>query len=248
MAQEQTTSPFYDFMYPKFLLKDLYDIDMHEDDYGERAYNIFRAIGNIATGIHQFHFTIGDDLKIELPCNCEFIEAISTDENLLMKQEDLVVYSSNTHVSPNAFLADIISNESLRRVYVPQASNLHPTGIYLPYELHGRTVYFTKEQAGTKAFIIYRGVLVDEQNNPILHRKEAEAMAAQLAFLYTQKQVFMRDPAASGILAYIKPEASRLMAAAKIPEYVSQNQWNRIFSAKTRHDRKVYNTGYKAIQ
>jgi hypothetical protein len=248
MAQEQVTSPFYDFMYPRFLLKDLYDIDMQEDDYAERAYNTFRAIGNIATAIHTFHFTIDNDLKFELPCNCEFIEAISTDENLLMKQEDLVVYSTNAYVSPNAYLADIISNESLRRIYVPQASNLHPTGIFLPYELHGRTVIFREEQAGTKAHLIYRGVLVDEQNNPILHRKEAEAIAAQLAFLHTQKQVFMRDPAAANILAYIKPEAGRLMAAAKIPEYISQNQWNRVLSAKTRHDRKVYNTSYKTLQ
>jgi hypothetical protein len=248
MAQEQSTTPFYDFMYPKFLLKDLYDIDMHEDDYLERAYNVYRAIGNIATAIQEYHFTIDDSLQIELPCNCEFLESVSTDENLLMRQEDLVVYSTNAHVSPNAFLADIISNESLRRVYVPQASTLHPSGIFLPYTLERRTLHFGKEQAGTKAHIIYRGILVDEQNNPVLYRKEAEAIAAQLAFIHTQKQVFMRDSAAAQILAYIKPEAARLMTAAKIPEYITQNQWNRILSSKTRHDRKVYNSSYKALQ
>lgn len=249
MAQEQTTIPFYDFMYAKFLLKDLYDIDMHQDDYVERAYNVYRAIGNIATGVHHFKFTVGDDLKIELPCNCEFIESVSTDENLLMRQEDLIIYSAtNSSLSPNSFLADIISNESLRRVYIPQSSNLHPTGIFMPYDLQGRVMHFFPEQSGTKGNLIYRGVLVDDDDNPILYRKEAEAIAAQLAYLHTQKQVFMRDPAAAGILSYIKPEANRLMAAAKIPEYISQNQWNRIFAARTRHDRKVFNSSYKPMQ
>jgi hypothetical protein len=249
MAQEQTTVPFYDFMYPRFLLKDLYDIDMQEDDYLERAYNTYRAIGNIATGIHHFKFTVADDLKIELPCNCEFIESVSTDENLLMRQEDLIIYSAtNSSLSPNSFLADVISNESLRRVYIPQSSNLHPTGIFMPYDLQGRIMHFSTEQSGTKGNLIYRGILVDDNDNPILYRKEAEAIAAQLAYLHTQKQVFMRDPAAAGILAYIKPEANRLMAAAKIPESITQNQWNRILAARTRHDRKVFNSSYKPVQ
>jgi len=249
MAQDQTTIPFYDFMYPRFLLKDLYDIDMQLDDYVERAYNTYRAIGNIATGVHVFKFTVDNSLQVEIPCNCEFIESISTDENLLMRQEDLVIYSAtNSSLSPNSFLADILSNESLRRVYIPQSSDLHPTGIFMPYNLHGKTLHFSSEQSGTKGVMIYRGILVDDNDNPILYRKEAEAIAAQLAFLHTQKQVFMRDPAAANILAYIKPEANRLMAAAKIPEYMSQNQWNRIFAAKTRNDRKVFNSSYKPIQ
>jgi len=248
MAQEQTATPFYDFMYPKFLLKDLYDIDMTPDDYLERAYNVFRAIGNIAVGVHSFSFTVDSTKKVKLPCNCEFIEAVSSDENPLMREEELVIYSSNSNISPNAYLADIVSNEELRRIIIPQSSNLHPTGQLVPYNLEHKHLHFNDEQIGARCVCIYRGVLVDDQDNPLLFRKEAEAIAAKLAFVHTQKQVFMRDPAAANILAYIKPESERLMAAAKIPEYISQNQWDRILAAKVRNDRKVFNRSFKSLQ
>jgi hypothetical protein len=248
MAQEQSAIPFYDFMYPKLLLKDLYDIDIQPDDYLERAYNVFRAIGNIATGVYTYNFTIDDTLKVQLPCNLEFIESVSTDENQLMKGEELLLYTSNENISPNAYLADITNNESLRRINIPQSSNLHPTGRFLPYNLGGKNLIFSPEQSGTRGICIYRGILVDDHDNPLLFRKEAEAIAAQLAFIDTQKKMFMRDPSAAGILGYIKPEAARLMAAAKIPEYVTQNQWDRVLAAKTRHDRKIFNSTFKPLQ
>ena len=77
MAQNKAANPFYDFMYGLFLLKDLFDIEIHEDDYLEKAYNIWRDIGNIATATHAFRFEVSDDAEVILPCNVEFIEVVS---------------------------------------------------------------------------------------------------------------------------------------------------------------------------
>lgn len=249
MAQEQAASPFYDFMYPRFLLRDLYDINIQEDDYVERAYNVFRNIGNIATAIYSFKFTVGQDGMVELPCNVEFIEAVSTDTANIGRDGDYTLLYSDENLSPNGFLADIILDPSYTRTPVPQLSDLHPLGSFIPYELvQNKYLKFTSEFNGMSGVCIYRGICVDDNNNPLLYRKEAEAIAAQLAFIDTQKKLFMRDPGAASILPYIKQEAGRLMAAAKIPEYITQNQWNRIFSAMTTHNRKVFNSSYKPLQ
>ena len=251
MSQEEVAVPFYDFMYSKYLLKDLYDIDMQPDDYVERAYNVFRAIGNIATAIYSFKFTIDSTGCIDLPCNVEFIEAVSTGQDNLSESTGLTMLYSNENISPNGFMADIILDKA-NKISVPQTSILHATGNFIPYQLMGKPGHyklkFGAEYVNSQCVCIYRGILVDCDDNPLLFRKEAEAIAAQLAFLDTQKKVFMRDPNAMPVLAYIKAEANRMMAAAKVPEYITQNQWNRVFSALTSHNRKVYHSSYKSLQ
>jgi hypothetical protein len=253
--QEQAASPFYDFMYPKYLLRDLYDIEMQPDDYLERAYNVFRSIGNIATGIYTFKFTVPQSGIVELPCNVEFIEAVSSNEgnSITGAEGDFTLLYSDSNISPNGYLADVVNDPTYTRVPLPQNSELHPLGSYMPYNLIGdkggnKSLQFTEELIGFSGTCIYRGICVDDDNNPLLYRKEAEAIAAQLAFIDTQKKLFMRDPGAASILPYIKQEAGRLMAAAKIPEYITQNQWNRVFSAMTTHNRKVFNSSYKPLQ
>jgi len=255
MAQERAAQPFYDFMYPHFLLKDLFDITMHEDDYLERAYNVWRDIGNIAIATHAFEFEIGNDQTVVLPCNVEFVEAVSSSEYWRDNNEQIVnLFHTDVNMNPNQFLADsIVRNPNFVRLD-NQQSQLHPEGEYLPYELRGTTGYlqlhFDSKFVGQRGICIYRGVCVDEDGNPLLNRKEAEAIAYRMAFLNLQKRVWMGEPMAADIMARmnVSAEAGRKMAAAKIPEYISQNEWNRVLSAQTRHDRKVFWSSYKTMQ
>ena len=71
-----------------------------------------------------------------------------------------------------------------------------------------------------------------------------------MARIMLQKRIWMKDPGALQIwqALNVPMEAGRKMAAAKIPEYVSQNEWNRILTAMTSHNRKVYYSSYKLMQ
>ena len=253
MAQEQASLPFYDFMYGKYLLKDLFDIKIHEDDYVERAYNIWRDIGNIATSIHAFEVTIDDSCIVVLPCNVEFVESVS-DGRADDCGGSVMLYHADWSTNPNVHLADAVTrNPNAKRVDISdQGSRLHPTGEFVPYELHGKpgsfSLQFDSEFIGTNCVCIYRGICVDPEGNPLLTRKEAEAIAYKMAFIDTQKRFFMNDPNAGAKLEYIKTEMGRKMAAAKIPEYLSQNHINRLLSSLTRHDRKVFWSSYKTLQ
>jgi len=221
-------------------------------EYAERAYNIYREIGNIARTTHAIKFTVDDTLEHKLPCNLEFVEAVSTSMDHYADNNDVTVFHSDENISPNGYMADILTNSSLIQPFVQQTSDLHPKGEYIPYELEGSPgnykLRFDSSISGTEIICIYRGVVVDREGNPILFRKEAEAIAAKLAFIYIQKRMFMKDPTAGQILPYIKGECGRLMAAAKIPEYMTQNDWNRVLTALTSHNRKVYHRSFKTMQ
>lgn len=254
MAQEQAGANFYDFMYGKYLLKDLFDITMHEDDYIERAYNTWRDIGNIATATHAFEFTIPTERKVMLPCNMEFVEAVSRGEHWVdYWGEHYTAFIVDGHMGQNQFLADAVTRNTVQYDrHDSQKSHLHPGGEFIPYELGGSPgnffLLFDEKFVGQSGVCIYRGVVIDTDGNPLLNRKEAEAIAYRMAFLDTQKKAFMRDPAALQMITYIQGEAGKKMAAAKIPEHISQNQWNRILTTMTRHDRKVFNSSYKTMQ
>lgn len=253
MSQEQAALPFYDFMYAKYLLKEYFDITMHEDDYIETAYNIWRDIGNIATAIHGFEFTIPADGVVMLPCNAEFIESVTQGQHWVNYYgEHFTLFNSDWNMNPNTYLADSLIRNPVRYRLDMQQSHLHPDGEFLPYTLQGSvgnmSLKFDDKFATYQAVCTYRGIIVDQDNNPLLNRKEAEAIAYKLAMITTQKQAFMRDPSAMSLLPYIKQEAGVKMAAAKIPEHVTQNEWNRILSAMTRHDRKVFWSSYKSMQ
>ena len=69
-----------------------------------------------------------------------------------------------------------------------------------------------------------------------------------MAFYDTQKKVFMNEQGAASKLDYIARESGRKMAAAKIPERMSQNEIDRLLTARTSHDRKVYWSSYKSLQ
>ena len=243
MSQEQAAIPFYDFMYGKFLLKELFEITMHEDDYVEMAYNVFRDIGNIATKVHLFKFTVDDTLVVNLPCNVEFIEAVSRGE--ILGVEDAILWTDELGTDANYRIG------TLRGVRNKNRSTLHPQGDFIQYDVAGTMgdmkLSFDEDSVGITGECMYRGLVVDTDGNPLLTRKEAEAIAYKMAHLKVQKDAFMGKPGGQ-MLQYIQAEAGRKMAAAKIPEHVTQNQWNRMLSAMTRHDRKVFWSDYKTLQ
>ena len=255
MAQEGASNGFYDFMYGKFLLSDFFDIHMQEDDYVERAYNVWRDIGNIATAVHAFEFTVDASGSVKLPCNMEFVEAVTAGNGWRDELGDSVIlYQADWNTNSNQNLADAISSPNSNKISLSTETTLHPKGEFIPYELHGTigsyTLGFAKEFVGTSGVCIYRGTCVDKDGNPLLTRKETEAIAHKLAFIHLRKRIFMGDVAAAGIMQQtrLEQEYGRKMAAAKIPEYVPQNQWDRMFSAMTSHNRKVHWSSYKSVQ
>ena len=254
MAQEQAVNNFYDFMYGKFLLKRRFGITIHDDDYVEDAYGIYRDIGNIATAMHAFEFTVDESQEVVLPCNTEFVEVVSEGQSWRHEENhNFIQVNQLPPINPYSYVANAqilnnVSNQELNR----GRTQLHPDGNYMVYTLKGTTgslkLRFDKKYVGRTGVCIYRGMCIDENGNPLLSRKEAEAIAWKMAYYDVLKRSFQKDPGAGQMLQKIEMDAGKKMAAAKIPEYLTQNQLNKFLSAQTRHDRKVWWSDYKTIQ
>jgi hypothetical protein len=249
--QEQATNPLENFLNAKFLLKDLTGITMTDEDFIEKAYRGFRKIGNIATATHTFKGEVDNDHKIKLPCNVEFVEALCTGDIFLNMMGD-VAYSAETTYGPKVsqyYYPDIFNTAGISKINLSR-TQLHPVGQLVPYEICGKNeaLIVDKAWAGQHLTVIYRGQILDEDGLPALTAKEVEALAYYVAYLDVQKRIFMKEPGMNDMFAIIKPQYTRAMQAAKIPEYLSQNFWDQLLSANTRMDRKQFGASYKLIR
>ena len=255
MPHNQSEGSMYDYLYSKYLLEEDFGIALNEDDFVEKSWPIYRNIGNISTATHVFDTVIPDDLILLLPCNCDQIDSVSTFSNREGINNDLLIiqtdYSgiSMTTAEYN-FMPDIIDNLSLKRHNLSRTS-MHPTGEFVSYtveNLNGSKILkFDDKHKGVHIEVIYKGILMDNENNPLITLKTAQAISYKMAFMYTQKLAFKGDPTAMKMLPYIKQESNVKMAAAGIPEYLTQNFFDQLLKAKTRHDRKVFNSSYKTL-
>lgn len=251
--QNNAANPFENFLAAKFLLKSLYGITMQEEDYIDWAYRIYRKIGNIATATHCIKEDVPDDLLIDLPCNVEFVEAVSTGDVYMNNTADVVYYFDGTqNIRPQInqyYYPDILNSTYMSKISLSR-TDLHPIGQLVPYEIIGKNkkILLKEPMKGQQVNIIYRGQILDDDGLPSLSPKEVEAIATYLAYWNTRKNMFLKDPTAEKLFAVSKQEAELAIAAAKIPEYVSQNFWDQLLSAKTRMDRKVFHNSYKPMQ
>lgn len=253
MALHEAQSTFYDFMHGKYLLKRLFGIDLQEDDYIEDAYAVWRDIGNIAAAIHSYEAVVGEDMLVVLPCNCEFIESVSTGKYNIDVDGDLIIsYNESSNVvNPNSFLPDIrLDNNQL--LWPIQYNQLHPDGAFLDYSVINKDgakyLQLDPRHIGYNITVIYRGIIMDDDGNPCITRKESEAIAYKINYIETQLAAYTgNDPERAKNLQLAKQTSDIKMQAAKIPEYLSQNFLDQLLASKTRHDRKVFNSSYKTI-
>jgi hypothetical protein len=255
MAQEEAQSRLYPYLTSKYTMKSLFGISMTNDNFVEDSYFIYRGLGNVATAVHAYNATISLDGYVGLPCNCEFVDSVSEGTFSYIDDDDItVIYSDPNTVTVTggySFLPDVISDPGFKR-YNLSKSQLHAEGEFIPYEIDingcDRRLKFDSRFIGHQVQIIYKGVLMDDDKNPLLTYKEVEAIAYKMAFIHTQKRAFKGDPEAVKMLTYIKQESEKKAVSAKIPEYLSQNFFDRLLSAKTRIDRKVFYSSYKLLQ
>lgn len=246
MQEEVPNIGAYDFMYGKFLLKAYFDIVMQEGDYIEHAYNSYKEIGNSNKSKYTYVGTVSDDRTIKLPCNLDSITSISTGADW----SDVQGISWNDHYNHSRSMSSFMSGLGSNGINNHQQMlTTKARGEFVPYRLHREgdrlVATFTEEYVGQNIQIVYAGICVDSDGNPLLNRREAEAIAYRLALMVTQKKMFMGDPIATSLFQILDLKVGKKMQAAKLPDDVTENEWNRILAAAQSHNRKVYWSSYK---
>lgn len=227
-----------DFGYALFLANSLYGLNMNEDIFEEIGLIAFNQIGNKRTRLYKTCLPVEcNSNQVELPCNCDIIEAVTygfEDAN----------YVSNTR--PMGDLQSWFTEhyiEGMKAFHDP----LYIPGKYVNYERVGDTLYLN-EPVRDKIFILYRGQLLDDNGLPQITDKEAQAIAAFCA--YTQKFKEGLLTSNSNIIQLsqvLKNEWLKLCDQARVPDYLNQNEMNKILDAKTSWNRKVFKKSLKPV-
>lgn len=227
-----------DFHYAISLAQMLYDIEGDTDDLEEIGLVAYNFIGNKNTRLYKAILDVNcEDGSIQLPCNVDIIEAVT-----YCGPEDWN-YTSNTKE-----FGDIQSSYTENYIESKKSflNPLYISGKYVEYKRVGNTLYVNKGIG--KVIILYHGILLDEEGLPKINDKEAIAIAEYIAYVYKYKEAIRTNN--QNILRMAQELKQQWLFhcdAARVPEYVSQEEMDQILNVQSSWNRKVYNKSYKPI-
>lgn len=227
------------FYYAYSLCQTLYGLDLTEDQFEEIAIIAWNLIGNKRTKIYRYSVCMNEcgDNTIELPCNCDLLEAVTT------SWED---WRHVTNDSPNGDL-----NSGFVEQYIENRKGFHDplyqSGKFIKYERVGDTLYLDRPYR--KVNILYRGVVLDEDGLPEITDREANAIATYCAYVSKYKEGLMtNNTTIISVSNTLKAQWSVQCDQARTDQYLSQNEWDEILDAKTSWNRKVHRKSLKLYE
>ena len=226
-----------DFNYIYTVANSLYGLELEPEQFEELGLTAWNLIGNKTVRLYNYSADISnDDFSVQLPCNCDIIEAVT------YNHEDWN-YSTNKTVNGDYNSQFTEQYIEARKLY---QSPFYISGKYAKYERVGDTLYFDKDYG--KVNILYKGVILDEDGLPQVNEKEALAIATYIAFATKQKQGWITNNQNIIQLAqYLYQQWLKYCDSARVPLSIDQNTMNQVLDAKSSWNRKVYNKAYKPI-
>lgn len=223
------------FHYALSLVNTLYGIEMKEEDFEEVALIAWNLIGNKRTRLYRYNTCVEDCSEgVQLPCNVDILEGVTV-------PTEECAYSTND--TPNgdlhsAYVEDYIEHRKMFRDprYIP--------GKFIKYERVGDMLYFDRPHG--PIIILYRGIIMDEDELPEITDKEAYAIAAYCAWVVKFKEGIQTNNAnIIQLAATLKAQWDTKCDQARVGQYMSQNEWDQVLDAKVSHNRKCYNKSLK---
>ena len=226
-----------DFNYIYTVANSLYGLELEPEQFEELGLTAWNLIGNKTVRLYNYSADIScDNLSVQLPCNCDIIEAVT------YNHEDWN-YSTNKTVNGDYNSQFTEQYIEARKLY---QAPLYVSGKYAKYERVGDILYFDKDYG--KVNILYKGVILDEDGLPKVNEKEALAIATYIAFATKQKQGWITNNQNIIQLAqYLYQQWLKYCDSARVPLSIDQNTMNQVLDAKSSWNRKVYNKAYKPI-
>lgn len=223
------------FYYALSLLNTLYGIELQEEDFAEIGLVAWNLIGNKRTRLYRYQTCVADCAQgVALPCNCSELEAVT------IPMEE---WAYSTNDTPNGDLdsAYVEHYIELRKAF---RHPLYQPGKLIRYERVGDMLYFDRPHGPIS--ILYKGIIMDEDELPELTDKEAAAIAAYCAYISKFKEGMMTNNANIIQLANtLKADWYIKCDQARVDHYMSQNEWDEVLDAKVSHNRKCYNKSLK---
>ena len=224
------------FRYAISLAQMLYDIDINDmDTLIEIGLIAYGFIGNKSTQLKAEIVNVNKNGLVKLPCKVDLIEAI-TYPNV----EDWNYTSNVKNFGDfNSFNIEQYIERSKQSI-----DPLYISGHYVKYRREGDYIYVNEPIE--QVCILYHTEQLDEDDLPLINDKEAIAIADYIAYTVKYKEALRSNNSAVFQMAQtIKKQWMIHCDAARVPEYVSQNEVNDLLDVMSSHNRKVHGRSYK---
>ena len=223
------------FKYAITLAQMLYDIDINDMDtlieIGLIAYNF---IGNKNTHLKSEIVDVKNGL-VKIPCKADLIEAVTC------PNEEDWNYTSNIK---NYGDIDTLNIEQYIEKSKQNIDPLYISGRLIKYRREGNYIYVNDNI--DKVCILYHTEQLDDDDLPMINDKEAIAIADYIAYTVKYKEAIRTNNSSVFQIAQtIKRSWLIHCDAARVPEYVNQNEMKDLLEITSSHNRKVHGRSYK---
>lgn len=230
------------FHYISVLLDQFYGIEMEDDDMEEMGLMAWNLIGNKNIRLYRYRACINPkDNSVTLPCN-----ALNSDgcvEAVTAIHED---WERTTNYSNDGNFNSSLVEQSIESEKYYQSPWYIP-GKLLKYKQVGDKLYFTHNYG--KVNILYKGVIMDEDELPEISDKEAMAIATYIAYVTKYKEgLITNNPNIINLANSLKVQWNQQCDQARM-SYLNQNDFNEIADINFSWNRPSYGkTGFKPIR
>lgn len=229
---------YNDFHYSLSLLETLYDISIPEEQFEEIALTGWGLIGNKRTKLYRYSVCVDRCSDgIELPCNADILEAVTTD------------FEEFNYVTNDTVNGDIHSAWTEAYIESRKAFRdpLYASGKFIKYERVGNKLYFDRPYG--RINILYKGLVLDDNGLPEITDKEAMALATYCAYILKFKEGIRTNNSNIIQLAEIlRRKWNTQCDQARIDYEMSQNEWDQVLDAKTSWNRKLHGKSLKIFR
>lgn len=221
--------------------KELYGVELDPNEFESIGLIAWDRIGNKNVRLYRYMVepvkNSDGQYQIDLPCNCDIIEAVTASYEDYQK-------TSPINIAGNTQSGWIEGYTESRKFNTPF---LYSSGKYVKYEQVGQSIYLADKF--DKIFILYKGVVVDDTGLPFLNTKEVDAIAAFCAYTYDFRRARLtKDGSTFQMAQFMENKWKTLCSAARVPEYITQNEMDEILNVQTSWDRKRFGKSFKPIK
>lgn len=225
------------FKYAISLAQMLYDIDINDmDTLIEIGLVAYGFIGNKNTSLNSEIVNVDPKSGlVKLPCKADLVEAIT-----FPYAED---WNRTSNVKNYGDFNSLNIEQYIERSKVTR-DPLYISGRYVKYRREGNYIYVTENVE--QVCVLYHTEQLDDDDLPLINDKEAIAIADYIAYTVKYKEALRSNNQAVFQMAQIIKKQWQIHCdAARVPEYVSQNEVDDLLEVMSSANRKVHGRSYK---
>lgn len=222
-------------------IRELYGITLFPDEFENIGLIAWDKIGNKRFRWYKFQVeptqTEAGAWYVDLPCNVDYIEAVTADYEDYQKTTPTTVAGNNQ----NGWIEGYVETRKYNTGF------FYSSGKFIKHHIEGNTMWLADRF--NKVNVLYKGVLVDEEGLPTLTSIEADAIAAFCAYTDTYKKALVtRDQHLAAFAKDLEQKWLKKCTQARIPDYINQNEMDEILNVATSWDRKRFGKSFKPLR